>query len=216
MAGKVGTGFPSAIAAKRERMARIVLASASPTRIAVLRNAGLDVTVTPARIDERAVEAPLVASARPPADIAAALAEAKALSVAAGEAGAFVIGADQVLSADGRPWHKPGGMAEARNQLAALSGRTHELHSAIAVVRDGSVAWRHGESVRMTMRPLAADFIDDYLVRVGEAALGSVGAYQIEGPGIQLFDRIEGDYFAILGLPLLPLLGYLRKAGAIQ
>jgi septum formation protein len=197
-------------------MARIILASASPTRSALLRNAGIDFTVMPTQIDERGVEAPLVASARPPAEIAAALAEAKALSVLAEGRAAFVIGADQVLSADGRPWHKPADIAEARDQLIALSGRTHELHSAIAVARDGSIAWRHCESVRMTMRPLAADFIDDYLVRVGEDALKSVGAYQIEGPGIQLFERIEGDYFAVLGLPLLPLLAYLRDAGAIR
>jgi septum formation protein len=196
-------------------MARIVLASASPTRIALLRNAGIEFSAMPAKIDERAVEAPLVASAKPPAEIAAALAEAKALSVAASEREAFVIGADQVLAADGRVWHKPASLAEARNQIMGLSGRTHELHSAVVVVRKGAVAWRHGESVRMTMRSLAADAVDGYLARAGEGALKSVGAYQVEGPGIQLFERIDGDYFAILGLPLLPLLHFLRGAGAI-
>src|SRR3990167_631526 len=196
-------------------MVPIVLASASPTRIALLRNAGIDFTAMPAQIDERAIEAPLAASARPPAEIAAALAEAKALSVAASRAGALVIGADQVLSADGRVWHKPAGVGEARDQLIALSGRTHELHSAIAVARGSTIGWRHRETVRLTMRPLTAAFIDGYLARVGEEALKSVGSYQIEGPGIQLFERIEGDYFAILGLPLLPLLAHLRSAGAI-
>jgi septum formation protein len=196
-------------------MAPIVLASASPTRIALLRNAGIEFTAMPAQIDERAIEAPLAASARPPAGIAAALAEAKALSLAAQRAGAIVIGADQVLSADGRIWHKPASIGEARDQLIALSGRTHELHSAIAVARGSAIGWRHSETVRLTMRPLGVAFIDDYLAKVGEEALKSVGSYQIEGPGIQLFERIEGDYFAILGLPLLPLLAHLRSAGAI-
>jgi septum formation protein len=196
-------------------MVPIVLASASPTRIALLRNAGLEFTAVAAQIDERAIEAALAASARPPAEIAAALAEAKALSVVASRAGALVIGADQVLSADGRAWHKPSSIGEARDQLIALSGRTHELHSAIAVAREGTIGWRHSETVRLTMRPLTAGFIDDYLSRVGREALRSVGSYQIEGPGIQLFERIAGDYFAILGLPLLPLLAYLRNAGAI-
>jgi septum formation protein len=196
-------------------MVPIVLASASPTRIALLRNAGIEFTAVAAQIDERAIEAALAASARPPAEIAAALAEAKALSVVASRAGALVIGADQVLSADGRAWHKPSSIGEARDQLIALSGRTHELHSAIAVAREGTIGWRHSETVRLTMRPLTAGFIDDYLSRVGREALRSVGSYQIEGPGIQLFERIAGDYFAILGLPLLPLLAYLRNAGAI-
>ena len=196
-------------------MVPIVLASASPTRIALLRNAGIEFTAVAAQIDERAIEAALAASARPPAEIAAALAEAKALSVVASRAGALVIGADQVLSADGRAWHKPSTIGEARDQLIALSGRTHELHSAIAVAREGTIGWRHSETVRLTMRPLTAGFIDDYLSRVGREALRSVGSYQIEGPGIQLFERIAGDYFAILGLPLLPLLAYLRNAGAI-
>jgi len=196
-------------------MVPIVLASASPTRIALLRNAGIEFTAVAAQIDERAIEAALAASARPPAEIAAALAEAKALSVAASRAGALVIGADQVLSADGRAWHKPSSIGEARDQLIALSGRTHELHSAIAVAREGTIGWRHSETVRLTMRPLTAGFIDDYLSRVGREALRSVGSYQIEGPGIQLFERIAGAYFAILGLPLLPLLAYLRNAGAI-
>jgi septum formation protein len=196
-------------------MVPIVLASASPTRIALLRNAGIEFTAIPAQIDERAIEAPLAASARPPAAIAAALAEAKALSVAAGRAGAIVIGVDQVLSADGRAWHKPASIGEARNQLIALSGRTHELHSAIAVARGTAIVWRHSETVRLTMRPLGVAFIEGYLAKVGEEALKSVGSYQIEGPGIQLFERIEGDYFSILGLPLLPLLTHLRSAGAI-
>jgi len=197
-------------------MAKLVLASASRSRIALLKNAGVNFTSMPARIDERAIEAPLAACGKTPAEIAMALAEAKALSAADSEPDAFVIGADQILAADGRRWNKPASIAEARDQLMTLSGRAHELHSAIAVARGGNVAWRHGETARMTMRRLPADLVNAYLTRVGEAILSSVGGYQIEGPGIQLFERIEGDYFTILGLPLLPLLGYLRSAGVIR
>ena len=128
---------------------------------------------------------------------------------------ALVIGADQTLDVDGNRWTKPATVAEAREQLARLSGHAHQLHSAVAVARDGAVAWRHRDSAQLTMRPLSATMIDAYLAEVGDAALASVGAYQIEGPGIRLFDRIDGDYFTILGLPLLPLLAYLRGEGAI-
>lgn len=197
-------------------MTKIVLASASASRIGLLRNAGITFTARPAAIDERAVEAPLVAAGAAPDEIAAALAEAKALEVAGEAPDALVVGADQVLSAGGRSWHKPADMAEARNQILALAGRTHMLHTAVAVSRAGAIGWRHGETARMTMREMSADAVDAYLAEVGEAALTSVGGYQIEGPGIRLFDAIDGDYFAILGLPLLPLLGFLRTAGAVR
>lgn len=196
-------------------MPKIVLASASPSRTAVLRNAGLDFTARPAAIDERSIEAPLIAAGASPADIAMALAEAKALALATNAPEALVIGADQVLSADGQCWHKPASLSEARDQLLALSGQTHTLETAVAVADAGAIAWRHADTARMTIRQLSAKQVDAYLGEVGEKALASVGAYQIEGPGIRLFESIEGDYFAILGLPLLPLLGFLRQAKAV-
>jgi nucleoside triphosphate pyrophosphatase len=197
-------------------MSDIVLASASQARIALLSAAGIDFTAMPAAIDERAVEAPLLAEGATPTAIAVALAEAKALAASAEMAEAVVIGADQTLDLDGAVLTKPKSLAEARQQLARLSDRTHELQTAVAVACGGMVIWRHQVMSRLTMRRLSASFIDGYLARVGEAALTSVGAYQIEGAGIQLFDRIEGDYFAILGLPLLPLLKWLREAGALE
>jgi septum formation protein len=196
-------------------MKRLVLASASGARIALLKNAGLDFTARAAAIDERAVEAPLAASRIAASGIALALAEAKALDVAADEPDALVIGADQVLAAGGERWNKPESPAAARAQLLALSGRTHTLHTAVAVVRDKAVLWRHEDAAYMHMRLLSPTFIEAYLARVGDMALKSVGAYQLEGPGIQLFDRIDGDFFTILGLPLLPLLKFLRSEGAI-
>jgi septum formation protein len=215
MSGEAGTGFPSDIASIQTAMTKIVLASASPSRRALLENAGIAFTARPAEIDERTVEAPLAASGAAPAEIAMTLAEAKALDVARGEPEAVVIGADQVLAAGARRWNKPATIAEARHQLMELSGHTHELHSAMAVARGRKLIWRHAEIARMTMHPLSVATIDAYLDSAGDAALSSVGAYQIEGPGIQLFERIEGDYFAILGLPLLPLLSFLRSEGVI-
>ncbi len=197
-------------------MARIILASTSPTRIGILRNAGVPIEALPPRIDERLVEAPLAASGKSPGEIALALAEAKALAIGKADRAAYVIGADQTLEAKGERWHKPATMGEARDQLLALSARSHQLHSAVVGVHDGTVQWRHLDSAVMTMRPLSLAEIDAYLDRVGETALTSVGAYQIEGPGIQLFDRIQGDYFTILGLPLLPLLKWLREEGTLE
>jgi len=193
----------------------IVLASASPARRALLAAAGVRFTVHPAAIDERAVEIPLIAGGASPADVAAALAEAKAVAVSRAADDALVIGADQTLDLDGTRWTKPANMAEAREQLARLSGREHRLHSAVAVARAGRVLWLHAESAGLTMRALSATAVDAYLADTGDAVLESVGAYQIEGPGIRLFERIDGDYFAILGLPLLPLLAYLRGEGEI-
>jgi septum formation protein len=196
-------------------MKRLVLASASSARIALLKNAGLDFTARAAAIDERAVEAPLAASRISASGIALALAEAKALDVAADEADALVIGADQLLAAGGERWNKPENLADARAQLIALSGRSHTLHTAIAVVHNKAVLWRHEDAAHLHMRTLTPEFIETYLARAGDMALKSVGAYQLEGLGIQLFDRIEGDFFTILGLPLLPLLKFLRSEGAI-
>jgi septum formation protein len=151
-----------------------------------------------------------------PDELALILAEAKALDVSARSPDAVVIGADQTLSLDDRVFHKPADMEVARRHLLSLSGRTHHLNSAFVLARNGEIVKRHVEIPRMTMRKLDPAFIGRHLARVGEKALTSVGAYQVEGEGIQLFDRIEGDYFAIVGLALLPLLACLRREGAID
>ena len=197
-------------------MSRIVLASGSPARRTLLANAGIAFTVEPAALDERAVEAPLIARGATPAQTAAALAEAKAAEVSRRLPDALVVGADQTLDCDGHRGTKSESLAAARGQLARLAGRSHRLHSAVAVAKGGVVSWRHLGSATLTMRPLTPAEIDSYLARVGERALKSVGVYQLEGEGIRLFERIEGDYFTILGLPLLPLLAYLRGEGAIE
>jgi septum formation protein len=194
----------------------IVLASGSPARRTLLANAGIAFTVEPAALDERAVEAPLIAHGAAPAEIALALAEAKAAEVSRRLPEALVIGGDQTLDCDGYRGTKSETVAEARAQLQRLAGRAHQLHSAVAVARGGAVRWRHQDSATLTMRPLTAAAIDAYLGRVGENALKSVGVYQLEGEGIRLFEGIAGDYFTILGLPLLPLLAYLRSEGAIE
>ena len=197
-------------------MTAIVLASGSPARQTLLANAGIAFTVEPAALDERAVEAPLIGRGAGPAEIAGVLADAKALAVSRRFPDALVIGADQTLDCDGHRGTKSETLAEARAQLQRLAGRAHQLHSAVAVARAGTVRWRHRDSATLTMRPLNAEEIDRYLARVGETALKSVGVYQLEGEGIRLFDAIEGNYFTILGLPLLPLLAYLRSEGAIE
>ena len=193
---------------------RLVLASASPFRKALLENAGLTFDVEPAQIDERAVEAPL--GDLNPEDVATILAEAKAQDVSERNPGAIVIGSDQTLSLEGTIHHKPADMDEARRRLLALSGKTHELNSAIVLAKDGETIWRHMSVARMTMRDLDPVFIGRHLSNVGGKALSSVGAYQFESEGIQLFERIDGDYFTIIGLPLLPLLAQLRALGAID
>ena len=194
---------------------QLVLASESRTRVAILENAGLVFEALPSSVDERAIEADLMRAGAAPGDIALALAEAKAAAVAAVRPGAIVIGADQTMEADGERWHKPASRAEAKAQLLALSGRRHHLLSAVAGLRDGSVGYRRVDAATLTMRAFDADEVDRYLDRVGDRVLSSVGAYQIEGPGIRLFERIEGDYFTILGLPLLPLLAWLRQENAL-
>ncbi len=197
-------------------MTRIILASQSPIRSALLRAAGVAFEAMPSRVNERQVEEPLLKAGKKPAEIALALAEAKATGLGKADRAAYVIGADQTLDYDGQTWTKPESMEDARRQLLKLSARTHTLHSAVVAVHQGRIIWRHIESADLTMRPLSLAEIGRYLDRVGESALGSVGAYQIEGPGIQLFDRIEGDFFTILGLPLLSLLRWLRSEGVIQ
>lgn len=197
-------------------MSRIVLASGSPARRTLLANAGIAFDVEPAAVDERAVEAPLVAAGASPAEIAVALADAKAVEVSRRLPEALVIGADQTLDCAGHRGTKAETIAAAHAQLQRLAGRDHRLHSAVAVARAGGVRWRHLDSATLLMRSLSAGEIDTYLRRIGEDALKSVGVYQLEGEGIRLFERISGDYFTILGLPLLPLLAYLRSEGAIE
>lgn len=195
---------------------KIILASGSPFRKAMLVNAGIDVEAVPADVDERALEAPLQNSGVSPEDVALVLAEAKATEVSERKPGALVLGCDQTLSLGDEVFHKPADMEGARRHLLALSGKTHQLNSAAVLVRDGKVLWRHVGIASMTMRKLNPAFIGRHLARVGAKVLASVGAYQIEGEGIQLFEKVEGDHFTIVGLPLLPLLAELRTLGAID
>jgi septum formation protein len=187
----------------------LILASQSRARQTLLRNAGIVFETVPAEIDERAVQQASGLSA--PDDIAALLAREKALWVSSRLSGQFVIGADQTLALGESLFSKPAGRAEAKQQLRALAGRGHELHSAVAVARDGKILFEASAFARMTMRRLGDAEIDTYLDEAGEAVATSVGAYQLERLGVHLFERIEGDHFTILGLPLLPLLGFLRS-----
>ncbi|KQZ15071.1 septum formation inhibitor Maf [Mesorhizobium sp. Root554] len=197
-------------------MEKIVLASGSQFRKAILMNAGLDIEVVPAQIDERAAEAPLQESGASPEDVALILAEAKAVEVSTRKPGALVLGCDQTMSLGDEVFHKPADMEGARRHLLKLSGKTHHLNSAAVLVRDGEVLWRHVGTASLTLRKLDPAFIGRHLARVGPKALLSVGAYQIEGEGIQLFEKIEGDYFTIVGVPLLATLAELRRLGAID
>jgi septum formation protein len=193
--------------------APLVLASRSPVRRTLLEAAGVPVEISPADIDERGVEAD--APLQAPVAIAALLAREKAALIAERNRGRLVLGADQTLSLDGRRFTKPADRSAARAQLRALSGRTHELYSAIAFVQDDAVLCEHVGVARLTMRTVSDRFLDDYLDAVGEAATASVGAYQLEGFGIQLFERLDGDYFTVLGLPLLTALDFLRRHGCL-
>ena len=195
---------------------KLVLASSSPFRHMLMQNAGLAFEAHAAHIDERAVEAPLERQGATPDAVALVLAKAKAKEVSDRFPACFVIGSDQTMSLGPQTFHKPKDMADAANHLGVLSGKTHRLNSAIAIAYDGDIVWEHVSHAELTMRSLDADFIQRHLMRVGEKALASVGAYQLEGEGLQLFSRIEGDYFTILGLPMLPLLEKLRELGAID
>ena len=194
----------------------LVLASGSKIRAELMQNAGLAIDIDPADVDERAVEAPLLKADFLPEDLASVLAEAKANDVSGRRPGDLVVGADQILAFDGQRRTKPDDMEAARRQLLAFSGKTHELHSAVVISRNGEAIWHHVSTARLTMRDLSPAFIGHYLAAAGDVVLSSVGAYQLESIGIQLFEKIEGDYFTILGLPMLPLLAELRTLGVIE
>jgi septum formation protein len=192
---------------------RLVLASTSRIRAELLNRAGLTFEALRPEIDENALKAS--AKSLNPGDLAQSLAESKAVSVANRLLDAMVIGADQVLSLEGRAFDKPASREEARAHLIQLRGRSHVLETAICCFRGGDSLWRHLGRARLTMRSFSDAFLDDYLDQLGPEALTSVGAYKLEGLGAQLFEAIEGDYFTILGLPLLPLLDFLRREGAL-
>ena len=194
-------------------MVALVLASASTVRRRLLAGAGLDFSTDAADVDEAGIKERLRNDGRSVEDTALALARAKAEIAARRHARACVIGADQVLEQDGRWLDKPADMAAARRHLEAFSGRRHRLVTAASAFIDGAEAWQSVTVSTLHVRPLSPAFIDEYLAAVGTAALSSVGAYQLESYGIQLFERIEGDYFSILGLPLVELLAFLRGRG---
>ena len=191
-------------------MIPLILASKSQARAQLLSNAGLSFETSVAQIDERAAEQPLLAAGASPADIATLLAQVKATEVSVRNPGALVIGADQTLGFGDKRFNKPEDDAAARRQLLELAGQSHQLNSAVVCAKDGEILWSHVSTATLTMRPLRPEEIGRYMARVGDQVRSSVGCYQLEGLGVQLFEKIDGDYFTILGLPLLPLLGYLR------
>ncbi len=193
----------------------LILASASTARRAVLAGAGLRFAVRSAAIDEAAIKRAARSEGLDAIAAALRLADAKAAWIARQEPQALVIGADQILVCDGTWYDKPDDLSAARRQLLALRGRTHELATAVICRTADRLLWQHVAQPRLTMRAFSEPFLDAFLAAVGEQVLGSVGAYRLEGPGVQLFARVEGDHAAILGLPLLPLLEFLRDAGVV-
>lgn len=193
----------------------LLVASASEIRLTLLRKAGLAVTAHPARIDEASTRQSLTADQANPRDIADTLAELKARKIARRNPTALVLGCDQVLALKDQIFAKPESLSQARAQLVQLRGQTHHLHSAIVLYHNGEPIWRHIGTAKLTMHPASDAYLDDYLTRQWPAVASSVGAYQLESEGVRLFTAIEGDYFTILGLPLLPLLSYLSLRGFI-
>jgi len=194
----------------------LILASASKSRARLLLGAGLSFTTDPADIDEDLVKISYRESGRKAYEAALQLAEDKALKVSAKEPDAIVIGADQILHCDGEWFDKPVDRDGLIKQLTTLRGRVHQLVCAVTVAHQGKILWRHYDSTRMTMREFSPAFLDTYVENVGDMVTGSVGGYHLEGYGVHLFEKIEGDYFTILGLPLLPLLGFLRSQGIVE
>ena len=194
---------------------RLILASASPIRKKLLAAAGLKVRVEPPLVDEEAIKRIFEVNRGAAPDCALALAEAKAQEVAGHHQHVLVVGADQILVCGGMWFNKPADLGDARAQLQALRGRTHELFTAVCVVRKAARIWHTVSSAKLTMRHFSDAFLDAYLCSEQAAALGSIGGYRLEERGIQLFAEIQGDYFAILGLPLLELLSFLRVCGAL-
>ncbi|MBO6668418.1 Maf family nucleotide pyrophosphatase [Parvibaculum sp.] len=198
----------------------LILASGSAVRRKLLADAGLAFTAEDSRVDEDAIKAGFADSDRNTEEetdeLALKLAEAKALAVSARNESALVIGADQILSCEGRRYDKPKSMEEARANLLAFRGRPHILHSGLVLVKDGGAVWNLTARATLTMREFSEEFLDSYLAEAGDRVMKSVGCYQLEGPGVQLFEKIEGDYFSILGLPLLPLLDELRRHGVVR
>ncbi|MEX0757997.1 MAG: Maf family protein [Tistlia sp.] len=192
-----------------------MLASASGSRRRLLAAAGLAFEALAAGVDESEVKLALQAEGAEPIQAAETLAELKAARVSAQRPGALVIGADQLLACDGLWYDKPADLEAAAEQLLALAGRSHSLETAVCVVQDGNRLWHHNAVCRLTMRRFERDFVERYLVAAGPRVLESVGGYQLESLGVQLFSRIEGDFFEILGLPLLPLLAFLRDRGLV-
>ncbi len=201
---------------KPDKNTSIILASNSRFRAELLKNAGVDFSTASASIDERAIEQPLLEANLEPTDVAQVLAEAKAVDVSARNQNELIIGCDQTLSMNSIMFHKPADMKQARQHILKFSGKTHQLNSAVALVYNQQTIWRHVSIANMTVRKLSPEYIGRYLAHAGQSVLSSVGAYQLEGAGVQLFEQIEGDYFTIIGLPLLPLLAELRSLEVID